>query len=225
MQSMQVGPYILQVRLLTHKDKDEIIHLQQKVYDALEQPEQLQQLTLGEIEEILNQQLFAGAFYNNQLIAARAFLRPVDDPEPLAQDVEIPERHWNHVIYSEITIVDPGMQGHGLQKKMGQWWLEKLQESDVAYICSTVAPFNIASMKDKFQLGMEIAALKPKYNGKLRYIFVKRLHQQVIPEGEKQRVRMDEIEQQQHILAQGYRGIAMEEDQHIWWIHYRKNRT
>ena len=53
MQSMQVGPYILQVRLLTHKDKDEIIHLQQKVYDALEQPEQLQQLNkkYGDLRE------------------------------------------------------------------------------------------------------------------------------------------------------------------------------
>lgn len=222
MQYMQVGPYHLHVRLLSPEDTDQLIKLQQKVYDSLEQPEQLQQLTTDEIEEILRQQLFAGAFHNQQLIAARAFLRPIRDPEPLAKDVGIPEREWDHVIYSEITIVDPDAQGHGLQKKMGQWWLEKLKESDVAYICSTVAPFNIASMKDKFQLGMEIAALKPKYNGKLRYVFVKRLHQQGKYQDEIQRVRMDETVEQQHLLAEGYRGIAMEEEQHTWWIHYTK---
>ncbi|MFC4353734.1 hypothetical protein ACFO0S_01475 [Chryseomicrobium palamuruense] len=220
MRTIQVGPYPLQVRLLSHDDFQGILQLQEKVYRSLAQPEHLQQLTEEEIDVILTQQLFAGAFNEEKLVAARAFLRPVNDPEHLAKDVGIPEDEWEHVIYSEITVVDPDFQGYGLQKKLGEWWLERLVESDVSYICTTVAPFNIASMKDKFHLGMKIAALKHKYNGKLRYVFVKNLHRSSQCLEETRKVPMIETAKQQQLLAEGFLGTAIKEEQGVWWVHY-----
>ena len=44
------------------------------------------------------------------------------------------------------------------------------ENSKYDYVCCTVAPFNIPSLKDKFSQGMEIAALKEKYGGSMRYV-------------------------------------------------------
>ena len=50
--------------------------------------------------------------------------------------------------------------------------MDELQKEDSKYdyVCCTVAPFNIPSLKDKFAQGMAIAALKEKYGGSLRYV-------------------------------------------------------
>lgn len=91
--------------------------------------------------------------------------------------------------------------------------MDELQKEDSQYdyVCCTVAPFNIPSLKDKFAQGMEIAALKEKYSGSMRYVFVKELL------GDKERdwsdvksVPMSDAGGQQALLSEGYRGYAME---------------
>lgn len=59
--------------------------------------------------------------------------------------------------------------------------MDELQKEDgkYDYVCCTVAPFNIPSLKDKFAQGMEIAALKEKYGGSMRYVFVKELRKDI----------------------------------------------
>ncbi len=75
-------------------------------------------------------------------------------------------------------------------------------------MCCTVAPFNIPSLKDKFAQGMEIAALKEKYGGSLRYVFVKELR------GDKesdwtdvQSILMSDASGQQALLSEGIVGM------------------
>lgn len=102
---------------------------------------------------------------------------------------------------------------------MGIWWMEHLQNSRYRYVCATVAPFNIASLKDKFQLGMTIGALKEKYTGKLRYVFVKDLHTNQ-HYGEKIVVAMDDRDRQQQLLQSGYRGIAINLTDTGWTVDY-----
>ena len=46
--------------------------------------------------------------------------------------------------------------------------LQKKMENTTMF--RTVAPFNIPSLKDKFAQGMEVAALKEKYSGSMRYV-------------------------------------------------------
>lgn len=52
-------------------------------------------------------------------------------------------------------------------------------------VCATVMPGNIASLKDKFSQGMHVAALKLKYGGKLRYVFMKDLMREELQLGNK----------------------------------------
>lgn len=88
--------------------------------------------------------------------------------------------------------------------------MEELQKEDSQYdyVCCTVAPFNIPSLKDKFAQGMEIAALKEKYGGSLRYVFVKELR------GDKERdwtdvkhILMSDAGRQQALLSEGIVGM------------------
>ena len=85
------------------------------------------------------------------------------------------------------------------------------EDSKYDYVCCTVAPFNIPSLKDKFAQGMAIAALKEKYGGSLRYVFVKKLR------GDKesdwtdiQSILMSDASGQQALLSEGYLGYEME---------------
>lgn len=209
----------LRMTLLNVQHLEAIEQLQDRVATNLERADQLQKLTHDEIRIILHQELFAGVWVAGQLVAARAFLYTPEDEEHLAKDVGIQKDEWKDVIYSEISLVDPSYQGHGLQKQMGAWWMERLQTSPYRYVCATVAPFNIPSMKDKFQLGMSIGALKVKYGGKLRYIFVHDFHH-TLEVGTVQSVPMADTEEQQRLLASGARGIGMVQQDGVWMVDY-----
>ncbi|WP_050808937.1 hypothetical protein [Heyndrickxia coagulans] len=89
------------------------------------------------------------------------------------------------------------------------------------YICCTVAPFNMPSLKDKFAQGMQIAALTEKYGGLTRYVFVKDLYEPVPPAcREVTPIPMNDFSAQKEKLAAGFRGIKMEEKENRLWIHY-----
>ena len=78
------------------------------------------------------------------------------------------------------------------------------------YVCCTIAPFNIPSLKDKFAQGMEIAALKEKYGGSLRYVFVKELREDKKRDWtDVQSILMSDASGQQALLSEGYRGYEM----------------
>lgn len=103
--------------------------------------------------------------------------------------------------------------------------MEELQKEDSKYdyVCCTVAPFNIPSLKDKFAQGMEIAALKEKYGGHLRYVFVKELR------GDKERdwtdvkhILMSDAGRQQALLSEGYRGYEMEKTEDAFIVKFRR---
>ncbi|MGM2835110.1 GNAT family N-acetyltransferase, partial [Bacillus cereus group sp. Bce025] len=119
--------------------------------------------------------MMIGAFIDNKLIAFRALLVPPIDDEHLGLDIGIAESKLHRVIYQEISNVHPNCRGNGMQKILATVIMNELQKDDSKYdyVCCTVAPFNIPSLKDKFAQGMEIAALKEKYGGSMRYVFVK----------------------------------------------------
>jgi hypothetical protein len=109
-----------------------------------------------------------------------------------------------------------------------------------------VAPYNIPSLKDKFAQGMQIAALKEKYGGLLRYVFVRDLAQgggaevgvteppdsmaaAAVTETETETaaetilIPMRDTAAQQQKLAAGWRGFRMEQKNNEIWVHYRRS--
>ncbi|HDR3650892.1 TPA: GNAT family N-acetyltransferase [Bacillus cereus] len=205
---------LFHVTLLSLEHIEQILLLQNIVVEALEDKSRLQPLSQEEFQYILEGNgMMIGAFIENELIAFRALLVPPIDAEHLGLDIGLPESELHRVIYQEISNVHPNCRGNGMQKILATVIMDKLQKEDSKYdyVCCTVAPFNIPSLKDKFAQGMEIAALKEKYGGSLRYVFVKELR------GDNERdwtdiksVPMNNAGGQQALLSEGYRGFEME---------------
>ncbi|ENQ3080072.1 GNAT family N-acetyltransferase [Bacillus cereus] len=214
------------VALLSLHHTEQLLSVQDDVIEALENKENLQPLTVEEFENILSGNgLMIGAFADEQLIAFRALLVPPLDEEHLGLDIGLTGEELKRVIYQEVSNVHPTFQGNGLQKILAKVIMAQLKQSDhnYEYVCCTVAPFNIPSLKDKFAQGMEIAALKEKYSDRLRYVFVKEF------QGERQKewmnvekLLMGDIAGQKRLLGDGYRGYEMEDQDGEYWVWFGK---
>jgi len=165
------------VNYLTMAELDQIEEVQRSVMDTLTEGSQYQSLTTEEFMKLLSDRTLIGAYHEGTLIAFRALLIPPLDAEHLGYDIGYPLETLDRVLYQEVTNVHPDYRGYGLQQHLGRLLMKELEHgSRFELVCATVAPFNIPSLKDKFALGLRIGALKPKYGGKLRYIFMKELH-------------------------------------------------
>ncbi len=217
-------PLSFQVHLLTMEHLPEILQVQAEVVKNLKNHDTLQPLMEEEFRFILEGNgLMIGAFVENELIAFRALLVPVIDDEHLGFDIGLTEEELPSVIYQEISNVHPAYRGNQLQKTLATIVMKELasRNHSYRYVCCTVAPFNIPSLKDKFAQNMHVAALKAKYGEKLRYIFVRDLHLNEIENWtDTIAIPMADTHAQQQKLAEGFRGIAMEEREGTLFVLY-----
>ncbi|MBY0122926.1 GNAT family N-acetyltransferase [Bacillus sp. S/N-304-OC-R1] len=220
----KVQPFVVQH--LTMEDLPSILKVQDQVVAHLDGQKTLQPLTVEEFQFILEGKgMMIGAFSNERLIAFRALLVPIIDEEHLGIDIGLAESELPKVIYQEISNVLPEYRGNQLQKTLASLIMKELLKSDhgFRYVCCTVAPFNIPSLKDKFSQGMRIAALKEKYGGSLRYIFVMDLAETGEPEWkESLYIPMEDTVAQQSKLAEGWRGFRMEERDEELYVEYKR---
>ena len=212
----------LQFQQLTMEQVEQIEQLQREVCAALPDPNMLQPLSREELVKILGGNgMMIGVFDEERCIAFRALLKPtVDEDEHLGLDVGAAD--LSRVLYQEISNVHPDYRGQNLQKRMAEYILQQVDLSAYDWMCATVMPFNIASLKDKFAQGMHVYALKLKYGGKLRYVFGKQLGEAATFEVEPVHVLMSETEQQQQLLAQGFIGVDMLVVENEWYVVYCK---
>ncbi|WP_433957368.1 GNAT family N-acetyltransferase [Cytobacillus horneckiae] len=221
---LKQGPSYV-VTYLQEKDIKAIMALQEEVIAALDNKSVLQPLLEEEFKYILKGKgLLIGAWIGEKLIAFRALLVPPIDEEHLGLDVGIED--LSKVIYQEISNVHPIYRGNHLQQKLAAILMDELKKDEhcFEYVCSTVAPFNFPSLKDKLSQGMEIAALKEKYGGRLRYVFVMEIHRKEAVEWKKsQQVPMKNTALQQALLAEGWRGVGMIVDGENSLIDFRKS--
>jgi hypothetical protein len=214
------------VRELTLKDLDGILEVQNKTISSLTDKNALLPLTVDEYRHILQGNgKMAGAFVDDRLIAFRALLVPRIDDDHLGRDIGLEEEELEKVIYQEISNVLPEYRGNKLQQTLAILLMQELnkQEHQHQYVCCTVAPFNIPSLKDKFAQGLEIAALKEKYGGMLRYVFVKDLNEPADRDwNEIITVPMEDTAAQQELLSQGFRGVSITVEAGVWNIQYGK---
>ncbi|WP_242263319.1 GNAT family N-acetyltransferase [Bacillus cereus group sp. BfR-BA-01511] len=217
---------LFHVTLLSLEHIEQILLLQNVVVEALEDKSRLQPLSQEEFQYILEGNgMMIGAFIENELIAFRALLVPPIDDEHLGLDIGLPESELHRVIYQEISNVHPNWRGNGMQKILATVIMDELQKEDSKYdyVCCTVAPFNIPSLKDKFAQGMKIAALKEKYGGSMRYVFVKELLNKKKKQPKNVRsVELEDFCSQQALLAEGYYGFQLHHHPNKSLIQFRK---
>lgn len=217
---------ILPVVKLTTSDLPEIKQLQAKVIEHLSDKNFLQPLTDDEFEYILEGNgVLVGVRAEGSLIAFRALLDPGEDAEHLGKDAGIPQKQWSSVLYSEITNVDPAFQGNGLQRQLGKIVMGEVDTEQYTYVCATVAPFNIASIKDKLELGMHIAALSVKYETLIRYIMMKNLATEAaVTNDDPIEVGMGETTEQQKLLQAGWIGTSIQLREEGYTVTYEKRK-
>src|SRR5690625_1272300 len=100
-------------------------------------------------------------YVDDVLIATRSILNPGNDSDHIGLAIGLEKSELDKVIYQEISFVHQDYQGNGLQKIMASLIMQELSKTSHSYkyICATVAPDNIPSLKDKFAQNMEIKAL------------------------------------------------------------------
>lgn len=213
-------PFVIST--LTVSDLPQIKELQQSVIEALPDPNILQPLSDEELLNILGGNgLMIGAFVEEKLIAFRALLKPNEnEDEHLGLDIAATD--LSRVLYQEISNVHPDFRGNGLQKTLANIIMTQVDLNQYDWVCATVMPYNIASLKDKFAQRMQIFALKYKYGGKLRYVFAKSLHDELERTGEPVFISMGDVEQQQCYLKNGYYGVEMVKRDDDWFVEYRQ---
>lgn len=218
-----LGETLYTVKILTREQVPQLRKLQSEVIAALPDANTLQPLSDEEFSYILTGHgLMIGVFVADELIAFRALLEPMIDDEHLGRDCGIPEPKLPRVLYQEISNVSPRYRGYGLQKTMAQIIMKQIDLSRFDYICATVKPLNIPSLKDKFAQGMVVAGLKEKYGNKLRYIFYKELNGEKPTFTEARLLLMSDITGQQQLLKKGFVGTDMFEQNEQWYVTYRK---
>lgn len=219
-----LGDDAYEVYVLNETHIPELMVLQQKVIEALPDPAILHPLDEEEFRSnIQGNGIMIGVFVQEKLIAFRALLEPVIDEEHLGYDIGLQtEDELKKVLYQEISNVHPDYRGYGLQRTMADIIMQQVDVTKYHFVCATVMPGNIASMKDKFSQRMHVAALKLKYGGKLRYVFTKSLREAERHWTEQQFVSMHDTNAQQQLLKQGYIGVSMEKDESDWLIQYVK---
>lgn len=214
------------IRQLTTEIMDSILKLQEIVIETLADKDFLQPLSKEDFEEALGSNgLMVGVFVKGELIAFRALLKPEIDEHHLGYDIGLSTEQLDNVIYQEITNVHPDYRGYGLQKKLGIIVMELLDASPYTHVCATVAPFNIASLKDKLSQGMVIGQLKMKYGEMLRYVFYKKLHEIREIGSKSLEVNMADTEKQQQLLAEGWIGTSILQKDDTWYVTYEEKGT
>lgn len=210
------------VRLLENDSVEAILSLQDIVLGTLINNDFLSPLTGEEYEDAISKNLMVGVFVEGELIAFRALAIPEIDEHHLGYDIGLQTDQLDKVVYQEITNVHPDYRGFGLQKKLGKIVMELLDASPYTHVCATVAPFNIASLKDKLSQGMLIGALKKKYGEMLRYVFYKKLHEERKVGGEVLEINMADTEKQQQLLVEGWIGTSIMQKDGEWYVTYEE---
>lgn len=213
------------VRVLTKDSIKDILSIQEIVLETLENNDFLSPVTKEEFEDSISNHLMVGVFVEEELVAFRALAIPEIDEHHLGYDIGLTTEQLDRVVYQEITNVLPNYRGFGLQKKLGSIVMELLDASPYTHVCATVAPFNIASLKDKLSQGMVIGALKNKYAEMLRYVFYKKLHEDREVSNEVLEINMGDIEKQQHLLTEGWIGTSILYKDDDWNVTYEKKGT
>jgi hypothetical protein len=213
------------VRELTIDNVNDIFRIQDIVLETIANNNFLSPLTKEDYVDSISNHLMVGVFVEEELIAFRALAIPEIDEHHLGYDIGLQTEQLNKVVYQEITNVHPNYRGFGLQKKLGNIVMELLDASPYTHVCATVAPFNIASLKDKLSQGMVIGALKNKYDEMLRYVFYKKLHEDREASTEVLEINMGDTEKQQQLIAKGWIGTSILQRDEIWYVTYEEKGT
>lgn len=221
--SRQVEPYTM--RLVNPKEIDQVVNLQELVYNCLPNKEVLYKDTKREmLDDLYNGAMIIGV-YNavDELISYRYISFPGNSSKNLGNDIYLMNRDLDKVVHLETTLVSPDYRGNRLQTLTLNKAIELIEPMDMKHVMCTVSPYNLFSLYNIMSAGLNIRALKKKYgeeagNGMWRFILHKDLSKDMKMINEFQLLKMDCIEEQKRLIENGYIGYNLVRESKM--IHY-----
>jgi len=246
MNSRLVQAVDLRISRVSEDRAEEMMALQQVVCDQLALPELYFPLTLEEMQEMLGPDgLCMGVEDGRRLVGFFGIVFMGDRPDNVGKDLGLPSQELPLVAYFKAVNVLPSHRAMGLQKKLTQALFEVMevelpgrQDATQAgagaaspgsvpafkWMCSTVSPQNIASLKSFIDCGFVIEGLKPKYRGYMRFLMYRR-RQCIFREPiETTAVALDDYARQTELLAQGWVGVRLDGSHNNFRIHYIRDK-
>lgn len=166
------------IKLLDISYLDNILTLQQYIYDLIENKDFYFCSSREELEMILNGRgKILGCIIEetNELVAIGVYAKFGYDERNYGYDFGIKGKEVLNVANLESTIVHPDYRGNKLQKILVENLEELAKTDNIKYISATAAPDNKYSVDNIKSSGFEIVCEKLKYGGLRRYVFIKRI--------------------------------------------------
>jgi len=207
--------------LLTLKNLDEILLLQNEVTSKLDNEDTFRASSKEMLEKFLTNGYIMGAIANNKLIAYRILYTPNEDIDNLGYDLKFNAQDFKKVIHFETAIVHPDFRGNGLQVLLTEEIKKHISIED-KIICATCYPLNYPSLSNLLKLGLTIQMLKMKYNNNIRFILSNKIIQ-IIP-NEIISCKADDFEKIKSLIENGYIGtkVVKSENSKIFNISFQK---
>lgn len=208
--------------MLKTSELDQVMHLQDAVYNALPNKQVLAKDTQQFIETCLHDDGFVIGVHNeaNQLISYRFIALPKNRDDNMGLDIKLPSAELTKVAHLETTIVHPDYRGNGLQSKTLKIAFPMLHSQHIKHVICTVSPFNFFSLANIMKNGLKIKVLTKKYgslednsDGLWRFI----LHKDIevvshLPHLNDVKVKLESFKEQTLLLKKGFIGDAITAD-------------
>ncbi|WP_459129294.1 hypothetical protein [Guggenheimella bovis] len=203
-----------QVVRLDLENVQEVIEMQIRIHEGMTRKDWFVEDTADEMRHALKNGGALFGVYNDKkdLIASRFISVPRTDESNLAHDIKLP-LDLNQVVQLESTVVDPKYRGNRLQGITLMVAERFARLKGYEHLVCSVAPTNIFSLYNIMKGGLEIKALKKKYQSKTedgvwRFILHKDLKEAPIKEFRKYfDVDFDALDIQSLLIEKGFVGM------------------
>ena len=163
-----------EIHRCTEENLDEILTLQQKVYEDLCDPGLSALVSAENIRESLGSDYCYGTYHDGRLIGFTMMISNRASHRNYGTYVGYPEERQKECVSLEITLVDKGYRGFGLQKYYVRLREEEAMRHGAKEALVTIAPSNQYSLQNFLDTGYEILCTKPLYEGAVRHILSRR---------------------------------------------------
>lgn len=239
----------LRIVRLDHQHLAELMALQSVVCQHLDRPELYFPVTASEMHDLVGPDgLCLGIQHGVQLVAFFGVQFMGDRPDNVGNDLGLPSHDLPYVAYFMAVNVLPQYRGRGLQRlltralfglmhvdappgestdadevlRMFLATCPQVPLPEFRWLCSTVSPYNLASLHSFLSCGFRIAGLKPKYLGHMRYLMLRGRSCVALEESSATAtaVPLHAYAAQTELLMRGKLGVRLERNPQNLHVHY-----
>lgn len=201
-----------EMRFLDRSHLPDIVKLQETVIRNLGDKEIFRTQPLEFFLEHFNMEnSIIGVLTDDGLIAYNVLYFPGDRMDNFGIDIGLDREERNQVVHLATVAVHPAYRGNSLQKLIQGIHLDVAMRLGYEHACCMVSPKNAVSLQNIFSQGLNIKALKIKFDNRLRYILHRHLRSPRMDFLEDFRIKSSDLDAQISLLNGGYLGFRMVE--------------